>query len=347
MNLVQDDSPSHALVSGGAGFIGSHLCAELRARGWRVTAVDNLVTGTIRNLDPLRDDPGFNLLEQDVLDPLPDLDPVDAVFHLASPASVPDYVSRPLQTLAVNSTGTERMLEIAHHHNARFLFASTSEIYGDPLVHPQPETYWGNVNSLGPRSCYDESKRFGEALVMSYCRAVGVDARIVRIFNTYGPHSRPDDGRIVPNFVTQALHRLPITVYGDGTQTRSLCYVSDLVAGILAAMFQPNTTAEVFNLGNPEEHTVQAFAEMVASTVGSDAGIVYRPLPIDDPTRRCPDITRARHILQWEPRVSLEQGLAQTVEWFRELMSQQAAATGSPRTLTAFSGSSSPSTGST
>lgn len=314
----------HALVTGGSGFIGSHLCAALLDRGWRVTCIDNLITGSRLNIEALVPDVAFTFLEQDVLDPIPDLDPIDAVFHLASPASVPDYLARPLQTLAVNSSGTERMLDLARQHNARFLFASTSEIYGDPLVHPQTETYWGNVNSIGPRACYDESKRFGEALVMTYCRSYGTDARIVRIFNTYGPHSRPDDGRIVPNFVTQALCGHPITIYGDGTQTRSLCYVADLVAGILAAALLPQTTAEVFNLGNPDEYTVLEFAELVATQVGSDAGIAFRPLPIDDPSRRCPDIGKARRILSWEPRVSLDEGLDRTIAWFKSVLEQPA-----------------------
>lgn len=317
---------SHALVTGGAGFIGSHLCSALIEADWTVTCIDNLATGSERNIVSLRDDRRFAFLERDVLSPLPQLDRLDAIFHLASPASVPDYLARPLETLAANSTGTEAMLVLARRHGARFLFASTSEIYGDPLVHPQPETYWGNVSSVGLRACYDESKRFGEALVMAHYRTYATDARIVRIFNTYGPHSRPDDGRIVPNFVTQALQGEPITVYGDGSQTRSLCYVSDLVAGLLKAMLRPNTAGEVFNLGNPNEFTVMEFAERVADYLGSEAGITYRPLPMDDPTRRCPDISKAERVLDWRPRAPLEYGLEQTVAWFRALLEPAARA---------------------
>jgi nucleoside-diphosphate-sugar epimerase len=261
------------------------------------------------------DNPGFELLRHDVVQPLERR--ADLVFHLASPASVPDYLTHPLETLMVNSVGTMNMLELAQRHGARFLYSSTSEIYGDPQIHPQPETYWGNVNSVGLRACYDEGKRFGEALTLEYWRSRNVDARLVRIFNTYGPHSRADDGRIVPNFITQALRREPMTIYGDGTQTRSFCYVSDLVDGILAAMFSPNTVGEVFNLGNPDEYTVNDFARIIAEQIGSDAGFVYRPLPVDDPTRRCPDITKARTMLGWQPKVDLREGVDRTVAWFR------------------------------
>lgn len=212
------------------------------------------------------------------------------------------------------------MLELARGCGARFLYTSTSEVYGDPLVHPQPETYWGNVNPIGPRACYDEGKRFGEAATLEYCRTYQLDARVVRIFNTYGPNSRPDDGRIVPNFITQALKDEPMTIYGDGSQTRSYCYISDLVAGILAAMFAPNTCGEVFNLGNPEEYTVLELARIIARQLGSEAGLIHRPLPVDDPTRRCPDISKARTTLGWEPEVDLATGIARTAEWFREML---------------------------
>lgn len=317
---------AHVLVTGGAGFIGSHLCAALLAREHRVTCVDNLSTGTARNIESLLSHPEFSFLRRDVLLPLPEEVAPDVIFHLASPASVPDYLSRPLETMAVNSEGTRLMLELARRHGARLLFTSTSEIYGDPLVHPQPETYWGNVGTLGPRACYDEAKRFGESLVMAYVRVHGVDARIVRIFNTYGPHSRLDDGRIVPNFVMQALRNEPITIYGDGSQTRSFCYVSDLVRGLLSAMFSDDSRGEVFNLGNPDEYTVREFADLVARFVGSEVDVMYYPLPIDDPTRRCPDITKARQVLHWEPTTDLETGMEETIRWFRDSLSAMAPA---------------------
>jgi nucleoside-diphosphate-sugar epimerase len=260
-------------------------------------------------------------VRHDVTQPLDHLAvAADLIYHVASPASVPDYLSRPLQTLQVNSQGTLNMLELARRLRARFLFTSTSEIYGDPAVHPQPESYWGNANSFGPRACYDESKRFGEAATFVYHHSRGVDARVVRIFNTYGPHSRPDDGRIVPNFIVQSLRGEPITIYGDGSQTRSFCYVSDLVAGILAAMETSGTAGQVFNLGNPDEYTVLQFAEIVARQVGSSAGFVYRPLPVDDPTRRCPDISKARAVLGWEPVVDLAAGIDRTVQWFQQIL---------------------------
>lgn len=325
---VEEESVKHAIVTGGAGFIGSHLCATLLARDIAVRCIDNLSTGRIGNIESLRSHPSFQFVEWDVVEPFQHVAEtvspgraqpcVDMIFHLASPASVPDYLSRPLQTLHVNSIGTLNMLELARRTGARFLFTSTSEIYGDPLIHPQPETYWGNVNSVGPRACYDESKRFGETTVLEYVRNYGVDARVVRIFNTYGPHSRPDDGRIVPNFITQCLRNEPITIYGDGTQTRSLCYVSDMVSGLLAAMESPGTTGEVFNLGNPDEYTVREFAGVIAEFIGAQAGVMYKPLPVDDPTRRCPDISKANRILGWQPQVDLRTGIGHTVEWFRQ-----------------------------
>ena len=310
----------HVVVTGGAGFIGSHLCARLLDEGHQVTAIDNLITGMSRNVDPLLSNPDFSFIEHDVVQPL-DL-PAEAVFHLASPASPRGYLDHPLETALVNSEGTHNMLEMAARNGASFLMASTSEAYGDPLEHPQRESYWGNVNPVGIRSCYDESKRFSEALTMTYVRSRNLDARIIRIFNTYGPHSDPDDGRIVPNFITQALLGRPITVYGDGSQTRSLCYVSDLVEGILAAMFTEGTRGQVINLGNPQENTVLEYAYLIRQMCDSRAEIEFKPLPQDDPTRRCPDITRARTLLGWEPRVELSEGLGRTIEWFRAIMKE-------------------------
>lgn len=311
----------HALVSGGAGFIGSHLCAALLERGLRVTCLDNLSTGNLDNIAALRTDPQFTLQLVDVTTADPSrlaADPPQYVFHLASPASVVDYLRLPLETMMVNSEGTRRLLEVARVAGGRFLMASTSEIYGDPLEHPQREEYWGNVSPNGPRACYDESKRFAEALTAQYRRTFGIDTRIVRIFNTYGPHSRLDDGRVVPNFVGQALRGEPITVYGDGTQTRSFCYVSDLVAGLKAVMFAPDMGGEVFNLGNPQERTILEFAETVAALCGTaERGIEWRSLPVDDPTRRRPDIGKAQQLLAWQPQVDLQDGLRRTIEWFR------------------------------
>lgn len=314
-----------AIVTGGAGFIGSHLCAALLERGFTVTCIDNFATGARRNIAPLLEHPRFTLIEHDVVLPLDTKLQPDLIFHLASPASVTDYLSLPLQTLKVNSIGTLNLLELAREVNCRFLFASTSEVYGDPLVHPQSEAYWGNVNPNGPRACYDESKRCGEAATLDFWRTYQTDVRIVRIFNTYGPHSRPDDGRIVPNFLTQALKNEPLTIYGDGAQTRSYCYVSDLVAGLCAAMFRSGTSGEVFNLGNPEEHTVLEFAQIVSRQVGSDGSLTYHPLPSDDPTRRCPDIRKARTVLNWEPVIDLPTGIERTVEWFRQVLPELSA----------------------
>ncbi len=310
------------VVTGGAGFIGSHLCARLLEEGHQVFAVDNLITGSRRNIAQLLGHPAFSFLEHDVVQPL-DL-PAEAVFHLASPASPKGYMEHPVETALVNSQGTYQLLEMARRNGARFLMASTSEAYGDPQEHPQVEGYWGHVNPVGPRACYDESKRFAEALTMTYVRAQNVNARIIRIFNTYGPHSDPDDGRIVPNFITQALAGEPITVYGDGSQTRSLCYVADLVEGILAVMFTDGLQGEVINLGNPEEHTVLEYAHLIRQLCRSDSAIEFRPLPQDDPTKRCPDISKARSRLGWEPRVGLEEGLRRTIEWFQATVKEKA-----------------------
>ncbi len=306
------------VITGGAGFIGSHLSERLIARGDEVVCVDNLITGSADNVAGLRAQPRFSFVAADVIEPILVDGPFDAVYHLASPASPRGYLRKPLETALVNSQGTYHALRLAERWGAKFLLASTSEVYGDPLVHPQPEDYWGNVNPNGVRSCYDEGKRFAEALTMVFVRERGLDARIVRIFNCYGPRSDPADGRIVPNFITQALTGQPLTIYGDGTQTRSLCYVSDLVDGLLRAMDTPGTRGRVYNLGNPDERPVREFAEVIKRLTGSSSPIVScEPISADDPRRRCPDISRARAELGWAPHVSLEQGLTDTVAWFR------------------------------
>ncbi len=309
----------HVVVAGGAGFLGSHVCDRLIGRGARVTCLDDLSTGDRQNIAHLDDHDRFRFVECDVveLDEHGDLglDPVTSVMHLASPASPPEFLSRPLDTLLVNSVGTNRLLDLARHHDARFFLASTSEVYGDPLVHPQPEDYWGNVNPHGERSVYDESKRFAESMTMTYHRTFGLEVRIVRIFNTYGPRMQPDDGRAITNFVHQALAGEPITVYGDGSQTRSFCYVDDEVDGFLALLDGDHVGP--INIGNPHEFTMLELAALVAELIGSTAGIVHLPLPSDDPRVRQPDITRARELLGWSPTVELREGLAKTIEWFR------------------------------
>jgi nucleoside-diphosphate-sugar epimerase len=308
------------LVSGGSGFIGSHLCEALLSLGHEVIAVDNYITGDRRNLSLALGHPNFRLIEADVsaTDGYP---PVDAIFHMASPASPVGYRTYPIETMLVNSQGTHRLLEHAREHGAKFLMASTSEAYGDPKIHPQTEDYWGNVNPVGVRSCYDESKRYGEAITMEYHRSFGVDTRIIRIFNTYGPRNQPDDGRVVPNFCMQALEGAPITVFGDGSQTRSFCFVSDLVEGIQRALFTEGTTAEVINLGNPSEYTMLEFAELVNSMAGGRSEIVFEPIPEgrqDDPQVRRPDISKAKRLLGWEPVIPPEEGLKRTLDYFRE-----------------------------
>jgi nucleoside-diphosphate-sugar epimerase len=302
------------VVTGGAGFIGSHLCARLLQEGHSVLCVDNLITGSKSNIQPLLENPQFRFLLQDVTQPF--TFEADAIFHLASPASPVGYLENPIATILVNSQGTYQMLEQARRQNARFLFSSTSEAYGDPLVHPQTEEYWGNVNPVGPRACYDESKRLGETLTMEYVRQYHVDARIVRIFNTYGPNSQANDGRMIPNFITQALQDKPLTIYGDGTKTRSICYVSDLVDGLLLAMFKPQTTGELFNLGNTEEHTVYEYAQTIIRLCEASSEIIYEPARVDDPERRRPDISKAERVLGWHFKVSMEEGLRRTIEWF-------------------------------
>jgi dTDP-glucose 4,6-dehydratase len=298
------------VVLGGAGFLGSHLCDHLVARGDPVVCVDDFSTGRRANVSHLEGRADFELVEADVSTGIPVSGDVSGVFHLASPASPPDYLARPLETLAAGSEGTRHGLELAGRHGARFLLASTSEVYGDPEVHPQSETYWGRVNPVGPRSVYDEAKRFAEALTMAHHRSRHADVAIVRIFNTYGPRLRPDDGRVVSNFLLQAMRGDPLTVYGDGSQTRSLCYVDDEVRGLLA-LFDSDLTGPV-NIGNPDEYTVLQLARTVIDLLGSSSTVEHRPLPTDDPTRRRPDISVARAELGWEPTTSLEDGLART-----------------------------------
>jgi nucleoside-diphosphate-sugar epimerase len=298
------------VVLGGGGFLGSHLCDQLLARGDQVVCVDDFSTGRPANVAHLAGHDGFTLVEADISVSLPVDGDVDGVFNLASPASPPDYLALPLQTLAVGSEGTRRGLELAHRGGGRFLMASTSEVYGDPDVHPQTEAYWGNVNPVGPRSVYDEAKRFSEALTMAHHRTLGTDVAIVRIFNTYGPRLRPDDGRVVSNFLLQAMRGEPLTVYGDGSQTRSLCYVEDEVRGLIA-LFDSGLTGPV-NIGNPDEYTMLELAGTVVDLLGSSSPIVHLPLPVDDPTRRRPDISVARAELGWEPTTSLRDGLART-----------------------------------
>ena len=303
------------VVTGGAGFLGSHLCDAILARGDSAVCVDNLATGRPDNVAHLMDSPGFTFVEADVSLAFDVPGPVDAVAHLASPASPPEYLRLPLETLAVGSRGTENALRLAHQHGARFVLASTSEVYGDPAVHPQSEDYWGNVNPVGPRSVYDEAKRFAEALTRAYRDTKDVNAGIIRIFNTYGPRMNAQDGRIVTNFITQALNGDPLTIYGDGSQTRSFCYVDDLIRGIVGMI--DSAEAGPVNLGNPEEFTVTEFARLVLRLTGSDSPVEHLPLPVDDPTRRCPVITRASQALGWQPQVRVEDGIRRTIEWFR------------------------------
>ncbi len=306
------------MVSGGAGFIGSHLCAALLDKGVRVLALDNLITGSRENLRALEGNPDFEFRLADVNHGIFIGGDVRYVLHFASPASPPQYDANPIHTLKVGTVGTMNMLGLARAKAATFLLASTSEVYGDPLVHPQPESYWGNVNPIGPRGCYDEAKRCAEAFAMAYHRAHQVDTRIIRIFNTHGPRMQVSDGRAVPNFMAQAIRGAPITVYGDGSQTRSLCYVSDLVRGVLAVLERGDEMP--VNLGNPSEVTVLQLARTIVRLAGSKSEIVHRDLPIDDPKQRRPDITRARTLLGWEPEVALEDGLTRTLEYFRSVV---------------------------
>jgi dTDP-glucose 4,6-dehydratase len=308
-----------AVILGAAGFIGSHLTDRFLAEGWAVLGVDNLITGTMRNLAHLAREPRFEFLEQDVCRPLEVAGPVTAVLDFASPASPIDYLEKPFETMHVGSIGVENALKLAEAKGARFLLSSTSEVYGDPLEHPQREAYWGNVNPIGPRSVYDEAKRFAEAITMAYRRYKKVETRIARIFNTYGPRMRLNDGRVVPTLVAQALRGEPLTVFGDGLQTRSFCYVDDNVEGMWRLLHSDFT--DPVNIGNPTEMTIRAFADAVQRHVGSHCSIVHQPLPQDDPKVRKPDITRARQVLGWEPKVGFDEGMRRSVAWFREQVS--------------------------
>lgn len=306
------------LVSGGAGFIPSHLCEVLLSEGHEVVAVDNFITGHRRNLETLLPQQNFSFVEADVTKELPVEGRFDRIYHMASPASPIDYVQLPFETLYCGSDATRIALDRCRKDGARFFLASTSEVYGDPLVHPQPETYWGNVNSIGPRSVYDEAKRFAEAVTMAYHRYHGVETRIVRIFNTYGPRMRENDGRVMPAFISQALRRQPLTVFGDGQQTRSFCFVDDNVRGLIGLM--ESDLAEPCNIGNPHEMTMLQLAEYINEFTGNTAGVVHKPLPQDDPTQRKPIIDRARNTFGWEPRVSFAEGIERTVAYFRGIV---------------------------
>lgn len=302
-------------ITGGAGFIGSHLCERLLKEGFRVICIDNFITGNRRNIKHLSGDKHFELIEHNVSRHITVPGTLDFVLHFASPASPDDYLKYPIQTLKVGSLGTHNALGLAKEKKARFMLASTSEVYGDPLVHPQPESYWGHVNSVGVRGCYDEAKRFAEAITMAYHRTHKIDTKIIRIFNTYGPRMRIKDGRVVPNFIYQSLTGMPLTVYGNGKQTRSFCYVDDLVEGIVRLMTVRYNMP--VNLGNPGEFTIMELAKFVIRLSCKKSSIVYKPLPQDDPRQRKPDIALARKLLKWQPRVSLEEGLAMTISWFR------------------------------
>src|SRR5260221_14719829 len=312
-------------VAGGAGFIGSHLCRELLKQEHQVVCIDNFLTSSKKNIQEFLDNPSFQFVQADVIEALPEnLPNPDFIFHLASPASPNiksprSYMAFPLQTLLVNSHGTYNLLELAKKSHARFLYASTSEIYGDPHVSPQPEDYFGNVSPNGPRSVYDEAKRFGEAITMHYYRKDGLDTRIVRIFNTYGPYMQIDDGRVVSNFIVQAIQNKPLTVYGKGEQTRSFCYISDMIDGLKLLMFKDSIKGEVVNLGNPNEKKISDFATIVQETMQSRSQIIFEDLPEDDPKKRKPDITKAMQLLNWEPKVGLEEGLRKTIEYFNSL----------------------------
>jgi dTDP-glucose 4,6-dehydratase len=320
---------SRAVITGGAGFLGSHLCERMLAEGHEVTCVDNLITGRMENVAHLLERDGFQYLGHDVSKPFTVEGAVDYVLHFASPASPIDYLELPIQTLKVGSLGTHNTLGLAKAKEARYLLASTSEVYGDPKEHPQKETYWGNVNPVGPRGVYDEAKRFAEAMTMAYHRYHGLDVRIVRIFNTYGPRMRLRDGRVVPAFIQQALTGEPLTVFGEGRQTRSFCFVSDLIEGIFRLLM--SDLVEPCNIGNPHEMTILEFAETIRTAVGSSSPIVFKPLPVDDPQTRQPDITQARERLGWEPKVSLEEGLQSTIEYFRQVLVEQGRLPAPPR----------------
>jgi dTDP-glucose 4,6-dehydratase len=312
------------LISGGAGFIGSHLCDFLVKKGITTYCLDNLITGSKGNINHLIKNKNFTFKQFDIINPFDEVmvsefNNLSGIFNLASPASPVDYQNYPEETALVNSVGTYNLLQLAVKNNAKFLMASTSETYGDPKEHPQKETYWGNVNPYGPRSCYDESKRFSESLTYVFVKKYNLDARVIRIFNTYGPRMQKDDGRVVSNFINQALEGKPLTVYGKGRQTRSFCYVSDLVDGIYKAMFEKGTQGGVFNLGNPQEYTIMEFARKIIDLTALKSKIVYKALPKDDPTKRKPDISKAKKILGWEPKVSVDEGLKKTIEYYKSI----------------------------
>lgn len=313
-----------ALIAGGAGFIGSHLCKKLLLDGYKVICVDSLITSSKSNIEEIVSNENFKFLEKDVTESLEVDDKIDFVFHLASPASPnknspKSFINLPMETLMANSKGTHKLLELSKNHGAKFLFASTSEVYGNPEVSPQSERYFGNVNPNGVRSVYDESKRFGEAITMAYFRKFGLDIRIVRIFNTFGPFMQKDDGRVVSNFVNKAIDNDALTIYGDGNQTRSLCFVDDMVEGISLAMFTEGTKGEVVNLGNPDERSVKDLADLIIKLANSSSKISFEEGPEDDPQKRYPDISKAKKILNWEPKVSIEDGLLKTIEYFKNL----------------------------
>ncbi len=314
--MVEAASVRRVLVTGGAGFVGSHLCERLLPEGCTVVCLDDLSTGTLENISHLRQDPRFEYIERDVVEPIEISGDLHEIYHFASPASPADFEFMPLEIMKASSYGTHNCLDLALEKNARFMLASTSEVYGDPLVHPQSEDYRGNVSTTGIRSVYDEAKRYAEAATTAYGRHHGLQTRIVRIFNTYGPRSRAADGRMIPNFVSQALAGKPLTIYGDGTQTRSVQYIDDLLEGVFRSMGSDETRP--VNIGNPVEHTVDEIADLVLDISGSESPKIYKPLPVDDPRRRCPDISRAREALGWEPKVSAREGIEKTVAWFRE-----------------------------
>lgn len=308
------------LVTGGAGFIGSHLCDKLIEGGYKVICLDNLLTGSKKNIEHLLSNPNFEFVQADVCSPINISEPVNYVFHLASPASPADFEKISEEVLLANSLGGLSVLRLAEKTKAKLLMASTSEVYGDPKEHPQKETYWGNVNSFGPRSCYDESKRFAEAATYVYLKKYGIDVRMVRIFNTYGPRMRKDDGRVISNFINQAIENKPLTVYGKGDHSRSFCFVSDLVEGIFKAMFTQGTSGEIINLGNPEEYKIIDLADKIKKLTNSNSEISFKELPTDDPTQRQPDISKAKTLLSWEPEVTVDEGLQKTIEYYKSLI---------------------------
>lgn len=308
------------LVTGGAGFIGSHLCDKLIEGGYKVICLDNLLTGSKKNIEHLLSNPNFEFVQADVCSPINISEPVNYIFHLASPASPADFEKISEEVLLANSLGGLSVLRLAEKTKAKLLMASTSEVYGDPKEHPQKETYWGNVNSFGPRSCYDESKRFAEAATYVYLKKYGIDVRMVRIFNTYGPRMGKDDGRVISNFINQAIENKPLTVYGKGDHSRSFCFVSDLVEGIFKAMFTQGTSGEIINLGNPEEYKIIDLADKIKKLTNSNSEISFKELPTDDPTQRQPDISKAKTLLSWEPEVTVDEGLQKTIEYYKSLI---------------------------